>query len=129
MCLSRAIALLALLLAVSGFAPAQDKKKADDLPALQTASGVIDKADKEALVVKPRGADGKFQKTLTLKVTGTSKVTVLTPQKRGDRVILTQREGEAKDLVAGQMVAVVYAEAGKDGTVLLTAVAHPAPGK
>ena len=43
--------------------------------------------------------------------------------------MLTQREVEAKDLVAGQPVAVVYAEAGKDGAVLLSAVAHPAPAK
>jgi hypothetical protein len=129
MCLSRTFAPLALLLAFAGLVPAQEKKTADDLPALLTASGVVDKADKESLTVKPRGADGKFQKTLVLKVTGTSKVAVLTPQKRGDKVVLTQREIEAKDLVAGQVVAVVYAEVGKDGTVLLTAVAHPAPAK
>lgn len=64
-----------------------------------------------------------------LKMTGTSKVAVLAPQKRGEKVVLTQKEVEAKELVAGQAVAVVYAEAGKDGAVLLTAVAHPAPAK
>jgi hypothetical protein len=129
MCLSRTLAPLALLLAFAGLMPAQEKKTADDLPALLTTSGVVDKADKESLTVKPRGADGKFQKTLVLKVTGTSKVAVLAPQKRGDKVILTQREVDAKDLVAGQVIAVVYAETGKDGSVLLTAVAHPAPAK
>ena len=127
--LSRTLAPLALLLALTGLASAQDKKAADDPPALLAATGVVDKADKESLTVKPRDADGKFQKTLVLKVTGTSKVAVLAPQKRGDKVVLTQREVEAKDLVAGQVVAVVYAEAGKDGAVLLTAVAHPAPAK
>jgi hypothetical protein len=125
---SRTLTPLALLLAVAGLVAAQDKK-GDDVPALLTASGVVDKADKESLTVKPRGADGKFQKTLVLKVTGTSKVAVLAPQKRGDKLVLTQREAEAKDLVTGQAVAIVYAEAGKDGAVLLTAVAHPAPGK
>ncbi len=127
--LSRILAPLALLLALTGLASADDKKGADDLPALLTATGVVDKADKESVTVKPRGTDGKFQKTLVLKVTGTSKVAVLAPQKRGDKVVLTQREVEAKDLVAGQQVAVVYAEAGKDGAVLLSAVAHPAPAK
>jgi hypothetical protein len=129
MCLPRSLALPALLIAAATCAPAQDRKGPDDPPALLTASGTVDKADKGALVVKPRGPDGKFQKNLTLKVTGTSKVAVLAPQKRGERVILTQREVEAKDLVAGQAVAVVYAEVGKEGAVLLTAVAHPAPGK
>ena len=54
---------------------------------------------------------------------------VIAPQKRGEKVVLTQREIEAKDLVPGQVVAVIYSEAGKDGLVLLTAVAHPAPSK
>ena len=127
--LFRTLAPLAILFSLGMLASAQEKKAADDLPALLTATGVVDKADKESLTVKPRGADGKFQKTIVLKVTGTSKVAVLAPQKRGDKVVLTQREVDAKDLVTGQPVAVVYAEAGKDGTVLLTAVAHPAPAK
>src|SRR3954465_10807067 len=118
---------LALVLALGAAAPAQEKKNAPDLPVLLTASGVVDKSDKESLTVKPRGADGKFQKTLVLKVTGTSKVAVLAPQKRGDKVVLTQREMDAKDLVTGQQVAVVYAEAGKDRPALLTAARHPAP--
>ena len=125
--LSHTLAPLAVLLALAGLVSGDDKKAADDLPALLTATGVLDNADKESLTVKPRGTDGKFQKALVLKVTGTSKLDVLAPQQRGDKVVLTQRE--AKDLVAGQQVAVVYAEAGKDGAVLLTAVAHPAPAK
>jgi hypothetical protein len=128
MCFSRILAPLVLLVAVTGFAFTQDKK-GDEPPALLVASGNVDKADKDAVLVKPRGPDGKFQKELTLKVTGTSKVTVLTPQKRDNKVVLTQREIDAKDLVSGQHIAVVYADLGKDGTVLLTAVAHPAPGK
>ena len=119
--------ILALLLA-TGFAFADEKKGPAD-PALETASGVVEKADKDALVIKPRGPDGKFQKALTLTLTGTSKVTVLTPQKRGDKVVMTQRETEAKDLVPGQSIAVIYAEVGKDGSLLLSAVAHPVPAK
>ena len=129
MCHSRRLAPLALLFALAGLTYAQEKKAADEVPTLLTASGVVEKADKEGLTLKPRGTDGKFQKALVLKVTGTSKLAVLAPQKRGDKVVLTQREIEAKDLVAGQPVAVVYAEAGKDGAVLLSAVAHPAPAK
>jgi hypothetical protein len=108
---------------------AQDKKAAGDALSLATAQGVVDKADKDSLTIKPRGADGKFQKTLVLKVTGTTKVTNLTPQKRGDKLVLTQRDAEAKDLEAGQLIAVIYAEAGKDGSVLLSAVVQPASGK
>jgi hypothetical protein len=124
----RCLSLVAALLLASAVVSAQDKKGAAEVPLL-TASGAVEKADKDVLTVKPRGADGKFQKTLALKVTGTSKVGVLTPQKRADKVVLTQREAGAKDLVPGQAVAVIYAEAGKDGAVLLSAVAHPAPGK
>ncbi len=98
---------------------------AQDAPLL-TASGTVEKADKETLTVRPRGADGKFQKSLALKVTGTSKVAVLSPQKREGKVVLTQREAAAQDLAPGQAVAVIYSEAGKDGTVLLSAVAQPA---
>ena len=127
--LSRTLAPLALLVALAGLASAQDKKAADEVPTLLTATGVVEKADKEGLTLTPRGTDGKFQKALVLKVTGTSKLTVLAPQTRGDKVVLTQGEVEAKDLVAGQPVAVVYAEAGTDGAVLLSAVAHPAPAE
>jgi len=127
--LSRILAPFALLLALAGVAPAQDKKGPGDPPPLSVAKGVVEQADKDTLTVKPRGPDGKFQKALALKVTGTSKVAVLVPQARGEKVVLTQREVAAKDLVAGQQIAAVYAEAGPDGAVLLTAVAHPAPAK
>lgn len=110
-----------LVLGLSSVGPSQEKKGGDD-PSLAVAQGVVDKADKDALTVKPRGADGKFQKAIVLKLTGTSKVTVLAPQKRGDKTVLTQRDADAKDLAAGQHVAVIYADAGKDGPVLLSAV-------
>ena len=102
---------------------------AQDAAPLLTAHGTVEKADKDALTFKPRAADGKFQKAVTLKVTGTSKVTVLAPQTREGKVVLTQREAAAQDLAPGQAVAVIYAEAGKDGAVLLSAVAHPAGKK
>jgi hypothetical protein len=123
----RLVLTLAFLFSAS-LLSAQDKKGTDEV-SLATTAGVVDKADKDALVVKPRGAEGRFQKTLTLKVTGTSKVSILVPQKRGDKVVLTQREAEAKDLTSGQVVAVIYADAGKDGPVLLSAVAQQSSGK
>ncbi len=116
-----------LVLAALALAPAfPQAKSAADHPALAVAHGVVDKADKDTLAVKPRDAAGRFQKALTLKLTGTSKVAVLAPQTRGGKTVLTQRDGSAADLAAGQEVAVIYAEAGKDGMVLLSAVAQPA---
>lgn len=117
-----------VLLASTAFVGIAQDKKAAAVPALQTASGSVDKASAESLTIRPRGADGKFQKALTLKVTGTSKVSVLTPQKRADKMVLTQRDAQAKDLAPGQIIAVIYAEAGKDA-VLLSAVARPAMNK
>lgn len=124
----RGLSAFVLLVSLAGGLAAQDKKAGPESPLL-TATGVVEKADKDTLTVKPRAADGRFQKAVTLKVTGTSKVTVLAPQMRGDKVVLTQKEGEAKDLAVGQSVAVIYAEAGKDGAVLLSAVAHPPAAK
>ena len=54
---------------------------------------------------------------------------MLAPQVRDRKVVLTQREAAAQDLTPEQAVAVIYAEAGKDGVVLLSAVAHPAGKK
>ena len=117
-----------LVLAALALAPAvpQDRKAPADQPALAVAHGVVDKADKDALTLKPRDAGERFAKAVTLKLTGTSKVAVLAPQTRGGKTVLTQREGSAADLAVGQEVAVIYAEAGKDGPVLLSAVAQPA---
>jgi len=117
-----------VLVCLTAALSAQDKKGSTE-PTLLTATGVVEKADKDTLTVKPRGADGKFQKAVSMKVTGTSKVTILAPQKRADKVVMTQRDIEVKDLVTGQTIAVIYAEVGKDGAVLLSGVAHPAPEK
>ncbi|MFO0796395.1 MAG: hypothetical protein U0804_02900 [Gemmataceae bacterium] len=119
----RSLVLAAALGLAAAFATAQDATP------LLTAQGTVDKADKDALTVKPRAADGKFQKAVTLKVTGTSRVTVLAPQVRDGKVVFTQREAAAADLTPGQAVAIIYSEAGKDGAVLLTAVAQPAAKK
>jgi hypothetical protein len=97
-------------------------------PSLTTAHGVIEKATKNTLTVLPRTEGGKFEKKLTLKITGTSKISTLSEQKRDGKTVFVQREADAKDLEAKQAVAVIYTT-GKDGPVLLTAVVLPAAGK
>src|SRR5438105_4567288 len=101
---------------------------AADTPSLSTAQGTVDKVEKDSLTLKPRGPDGKFQKAITLKLTGTSKVTTLAPQTRGGKLILSQKDTDAKDLQPGQAVAVIYASV-KEDAVLLSAVVQPAGEK
>jgi hypothetical protein len=93
-------------------------------PPLLTAQGAIEKVDRDTLTVKPRGPDGKFGKNLVLKITGTSKVTTLTPRMQKGSMIMTQKDTEAKDLQPKQAIALVYTVI-KDSPVLLTAVVQP----
>jgi hypothetical protein len=98
---------------------------AADPPALLTAQGTVDKVDKDTLTVRPRGPDGRFEKAVVLRVTGTSKITTLSPQMRSGKLVVTQKDTDVKDLKAKQTIAVIYCEA--PTPVLLSAVAHP-PG-
>ena len=50
---------------------------------LATASGMVEKVDKESLAIQTRGPGGKFAKPVVLKITGTSKITVVSEEKRG----------------------------------------------
>ena len=97
-------------------------------PPLGTASGLVEKADRDSLTIRPRGPDGRFGKSISLKATGTSRITILTEQKRGGKLTLVQREIETKELQKNQSIAVIFATAA-DGPVLLTAVAQPAGEK
>jgi hypothetical protein len=97
---------------------------AEEAPLL-VATGVIDKVSKTSLAVQPRGAGGKFEKAIVLRVTGTSKVATLIPQMRSGKTAFTQRETDAKDLTARQTIAVTYTTV-KGENVLLSAVVHPA---
>jgi len=116
------VALLAgLLLTVVGLA-------ADESPSLATASGIVDKVGKDTLSIRPRGPDGKFEKGLVLKLTGTSKITTVTIEKRGAKTVPVQKDTEAKELKAKQAVTVIYTSS-QDGLVLLAAVALPAGDK
>ena len=101
---------------------------ADPVP-LSTAHGKVVKAAKDHLAFQPRASGGKFGKTVTLRLTGTSKITTLAPQTRDKKLVLTQKETEATDLKPGQAIAVIYAEPKGGDPVLLTAVVEPAPDK
>jgi hypothetical protein len=94
-----------------------------DVP-VRTASGTVRKATANVLFVHPRGPDGRFQDVLTLKLSGTSKVYMLTAQMRGGKPLLVQKETEPQTLQANQTIALIYAVM-KDDLVLLSAVAQP----
>jgi len=100
---------------------------AEPLPLL-TAHGTVDKASRESLVLRPRDPEGRFGKSMTLKLTGTSKITTLTSQVRAGKLVMVQRDTEAADLQPKQLIAVIYTT-GKDGSILLTAVVQPASEK
>lgn len=84
-----------------------------------TAVGTVSKFEKDTLTVST--AD-KNKKTISFKITGTSKFHILAPQVRSGKTVITQRASEATDLTAGQSIAVIYTIVDKDN-VLLTAVA------
>jgi hypothetical protein len=101
---------------------------ADTPPDLSTAKGVIDKVEKDSITIRPRGPDGKFEKSVTLHLTGSSKVATLTTRAQKDKVVLVQKDTAAQDLQPKQTIAVIYAN-GADGPVLLSAVVQPAADK
>jgi hypothetical protein len=90
-----------------------------------TATGVVEKAGKESVTIMPRGASGKFEKAMVLKVVGTSNLFNLTTRMQGTRTIASQRTVKAEDLKRGQPIAIIYIKV-KDGAILLSAVAQPA---
>jgi guanyl-specific ribonuclease Sa len=94
-------------------------------PALGTTHGIIEKIDKESLTILPRGPDGKVEKGLTLKLTGTSQLSAVTEQKRAGKVVLVQRLVELQDLEPRQAITVIHG-LGPSGPVLLAAVVHHA---
>ena len=98
---------------------------AGDAPVpLATAQGLVEKVDKNSLTLQPRGPGGKFQKTLVLKLTGTTRVTTVTFQKRAGKMVPVQKDLDAKDLLPNQQIAVIYTPE-KTGGILLSAVAQP----
>lgn len=95
---------------------------ADELPRIVVAQGMIEKVEKDEITVKPRGADGKFGKTLSLKITGTSHFSAVSLQKRGEKNVLVQKATEAKTLTSKHQISVIYAENGEGDLVVLSAV-------
>jgi hypothetical protein len=114
---------MAALLLLAGLGWAADKDST-----LLTATGTVDKADKTSLTITPRGRTGRFEKSITLKLTGTSNLSLLTTQKRAGKTINLQRTVDAGDLSAGQNIAVIYTT-GPAGSVVLAAVVQPASGR
>jgi len=94
---------------------------ADPVP-LATAEGKVTKADKETLSFQPRDSSGKFGKGVTLKITGTSKITTLTTRTMDKKLVMVQKDADAKELTPGQHIAVIYAEPKGQEPVLLSAV-------
>lgn len=124
--MTRLLAAAAVLaLALPAFA---QKDKGPPAPALGVAKGEVVKASKDEVVVRPRDAAGRFEKELTLRLTGTTRVTTLTVRVSGGKPVPVQQDADAKDLQPGQSVAVIYAE-GAGGPVLLAGVVLPAAGK
>jgi len=88
-----------------------------------TAHGKVTKADNDSVTLQPRDGSGKFGKAITLKLTGTSRVTILAPQKKSDKkLVMAQKEASPKDLAAGQTIAVIYASPAGQDQVVLSAV-------
>jgi hypothetical protein len=98
---------------------------AADHPPLSVAEGKVEKVEKDALAFQPRGASGRFGKSITLRITGTSNLSSVSYQERAGKQVLVQREIKASDLKANQLIAVIYSAASKGDAVLLSAVAQP----
>ena len=120
----RRVVLAALVLAAAGVAWAADP------PALKvdTADGMVAKVGRDSLEIRTRGADGRFGKAVTFKVTGTTKLTTVTAAERAGKAVATQRDTDLKDLKPNQPIAIIYTKVG-DNAVLLAGVAQPAPAK
>jgi hypothetical protein len=101
---------------------------AADPPPLLSAHGAIEKASATSLTILPRDANGKFGKSITLKITGTSVVKTLMPRVDKKGTVMTQKETDVKDLKPKQAIALLYTMV-KDDAVLLTAVVQPPAGK
>ncbi len=96
---------------------------ADEAPRMQTVLGTIENVGKESLTIKQKGSDGKSETKMTFKLTGTSRFSMLSTQKRGDKIVFVQKDAEVKNLAEKQTIAVIYATNAEDH-VLLSAVVH-----
>ena len=65
---------------------------ADESPRMQIVQGTIEKVEKDSLTIKHKTSDGKSDKSLTFKLTGTSRFSMLSTQQRGDKLVLVQKD-------------------------------------
>src|SRR5262249_23507879 len=86
-----------------------------DPPDFSSAVGTVGKFEKEGLTIN---AGDKSKKTLELKVTGTSKFHLMSPQVRSGKTVITQRSAETSDLTPGQSIAVIYTVVDKENVLL-----------
>lgn len=92
-----------------------------DEPQVMTAAGTIEKVEKDTVTIKHRTAEGKFDKNLVLKLTGTSTLSTLSVQNRAEKKVLVQKSVDAKHLAEHQKISVIYAGVEKE-LILLSAV-------
>jgi len=104
---------LAMFLVVARFDLA-----ADPAAPVGSANGKIIKVDKDLLTIQPRGDDGKFGKPIVLKLTGTSKFSMVTTREQAGKTVVVQKETQARDLQADQIIAVTYAILKEDKILL-----------
>jgi hypothetical protein len=113
-----------LMIGVAGFLVAAGALAGEAALELVAATGIVDKVDKDAVTIQPRGAGGKFAKKMVLKITGTSKLAAVTREKRGGKLVPVQRDVDAKDLEPNQSIAVIYL-GGAEPTLLSAVVQRP----
>lgn len=109
-----------ILFGILAFFLAAATAKAESIP-LTTAHGKVEKASKDTMTFQPRDEVGKFGKAPSVQITGTSKFWRLSSREKDKKVILVQKEADAKDLEAGQLVTVIYAIPKGQEPVLLSA--------
>lgn len=118
----RSLNILLVLIVVVSASPVY---AADETPLVTTGSGTVHKIEKDVITIKHRAADGKFDKDLVLKLTGTSRFSLLSTQKRGEKLVLVQKDIDAKNVAEKQSIAVIYANNGEEHVLLSAVVQAP----
>lgn len=99
----------------------QSLRAADEPPRMQTVQGTINKVEKDSITIKHKSGDSKTEAKIAFKLTGTSRFSMLSTQKRGDKIVLVQKDAEVKNLAEKQTIAIIYANNAGDH-ILLAAV-------
>ncbi|MFO1045257.1 MAG: hypothetical protein U0941_26060 [Planctomycetaceae bacterium] len=94
-------------------------QSADEPPPIQTIVGTVEMLGKDSLTIKT--SDGRSEEMVTLKLTGTSRFSMLSTEKRGANVVFIQEKAEATNLLVTQTIAAIYAINAGD-CILLSAV-------